>query len=114
MILKEAVNYGGRLYGAGENVKGKLPLEFIELLNKNGKLLTDGSEQEEIEKRPLWLTVEGKVISVEQFEDLKADDQKALLKALEIDPDNKGENRIVQYEDWFAEQVHAGDQDDQL
>lgn len=36
MILKSPLNYGGRLYIAGENVKGKLPLEMLELLEEKG------------------------------------------------------------------------------
>lgn len=45
------------------------------------------------------------VLSVEDFAKLKADDQKARLKALEIEPAGKEEDRIAQYEEWYAEQV---------
>lgn len=36
MILKNALNHGGRLYLAGEDVKGKLPLDMIQLLQEKG------------------------------------------------------------------------------
>jgi len=49
MILKTPVNYGGRLYQPGENVAGKLPLDYLELLRNNGHLdegeKTPSSEQ---------------------------------------------------------------------
>lgn len=38
MILKNPVNYGGRLFEPGENVRGKLPLDLIEVLQENGQL----------------------------------------------------------------------------
>lgn len=45
------------------------------------------------------------VLTTEQFSELKAEDQKSYLKALNIDPAGKENERIAQYEDWFAEQV---------
>ena len=49
------------------------------------------------------------VLTVEQFAELKADEQKAHLKALGIDPAGKEDERIVQYEDWYAEQLPEGE-----
>lgn len=106
MILKEAVNFAGRLYAAGEDVKGKLPLDFLELLKEKGKL--EDSEQPTTPKlpdRPLWLTEEGTVLPVSGFTDLPASDQKELLKSIEIDPAGKVDERIIQYEEWFVEQA---------
>lgn len=51
----------------------------------------------------------GLVLTVEQFAELKADEQKAHLKALGIDPAGKEDERIVQYEDWYAEQLPEGE-----
>ncbi|WP_044480445.1 hypothetical protein [Paenibacillus antibioticophila] len=45
MILNEALNYGGRLYMAGENVKGKLPLDLIRTLRDNGKFADLDTEE---------------------------------------------------------------------
>ncbi|MCM3129010.1 hypothetical protein ACFQ3J_08805 [Paenibacillus provencensis] len=49
MILKSPLNFAGRLYEAGENVKGQLPLDMIEQLKGKG-LFKDselsGTEQE--------------------------------------------------------------------
>lgn len=45
MILKVPVNHGGRLFAAGDSVAGKLPLDYIELLRKNGHL----AEEEQVE-----------------------------------------------------------------
>lgn len=39
MILKSPVNYGGRLYAIGENVRGKLPPDYLDLLRANGHIL---------------------------------------------------------------------------
>lgn len=36
MILKSPLNFAGRLYEAGENVKGQLPLDMIEQLKGKG------------------------------------------------------------------------------
>lgn len=57
------------------------------------------------------LPLVGVPLSVEQFSELKADEQKARLKALEIDPAGKEEERIAQYEEWYADQVTDADND---
>lgn len=36
MKLKRPLNYAGRLFDAGEEVKGKLPLDFIQALEEKG------------------------------------------------------------------------------
>jgi len=50
MILKTPVNYGGRLYQPGENVAGKLPLDYLELLKNNGHL-DEGEETPSSEQK---------------------------------------------------------------
>lgn len=97
MKLTKPLNYGGRLWEVGETVTGKLPMDFIQELQKNGAL---DEESEEINQN-----VNIVVLSVEDFEKLKADDQKERLKALAIDPAAKEEERIKQYEAWYADQV---------
>ncbi|GIO39067.1 hypothetical protein J41TS12_39280 [Paenibacillus antibioticophila] len=54
------------------------------------------------------------ILTIEQFAELKADEQKARLKKLEIEPEGKAEDRIAQYEDWYAQQLPAGDLNAQL
>lgn len=44
MILKSPVNYGGRLYEAGENVRGKLPPDYLDLLRANEHILEANEE----------------------------------------------------------------------
>lgn len=51
------------------------------------------------------------VLSAEEFAGLKADEQKAHIKSLKIEPAGKEEERIAQYEEWYAEQVTAGGDD---
>ncbi|OME03376.1 hypothetical protein BSK54_07955 [Paenibacillus odorifer] len=47
LILKQPLNYGGRLYEIGENVRGKLPLDFIQELQESGHL--EEREEEKLE-----------------------------------------------------------------
>lgn len=97
MKLNKPLNYGGRLWGVGERVTGRLPMDFIQELQKNGALDEDSEEINQ--------DVSIVVLSVEGFSELKADEQKERLKALAIDPAAKEEDRIGQYEEWFADQV---------
>ncbi|WP_110933817.1 hypothetical protein [Paenibacillus bouchesdurhonensis] len=56
----------------------------------------------------------GLPLSVEQFAKLKADEQKARLKELEIDPSGKEEERVARYEEWYHNQLTNGDLNVQL
>lgn len=56
----------------------------------------------------------GVVLTVEQFAELPAQEQKDRLKALEINPADRKEDRVAQYEDWYAQQLPAGDLDVKL
>lgn len=51
------------------------------------------------------------IISVKEFTQLKADEQKAHLKALKIEPAGKEEERVAQYDEWYADQVTGADND---
>lgn len=114
MKLKEPLSFAGRLYEAGESVKGKLPLDMIEALRRNKKLEEDhdDSESESNEQNqgapdgneglPI---IGGTIISVSDFAEKTAPEQKDYLKALGIDPAGKVEDRVAQYEEWYLEQV---------
>lgn len=126
MKLKEPLNFAGRLYDAGESVKGQLPLDMIEALRKNNKLdeeaveaETDTNEQTQDDINPGGggrlddlgnLPVVGNtILSPEDFKELSAPDQKDRLNALEIEPASKAEDRLEQYETWYFEQVANAD-----
>lgn len=122
MKLREPLNFAGRLYDAGESVKGQLPLDMIEALRKNNKLDEDTIEVEtEVTDQtqddftagsddPGNLPIVGDtILSPEEFKELSAPDQKDRLKALEIEPASKGEDRFEQYETWYFEQVANAD-----
>ncbi|MGG4346450.1 hypothetical protein ABEW68_33025 [Paenibacillus lautus] len=127
MKLKESLNFAGRLYDVGESVKGQLPLDMIEALRKNNKLdeeavETDANEQthninpdcdgesNDLGNLPI---VGNTTLSPEDFKELSAPDQKDHLKALEIEPASKAEDRLEQYETWYFEQVANADPDAQ-
>lgn len=130
MKLKEPLSFAGRLYDAGESVKGKLPLDMIEALRKHNKLDEEQAETEseivgstddgtgtggddgliDLDKLPI---IGDTILSPEDFAKLPAPDQKERLKALEIDPASNAENRVEQYEDWYYEQIDNADPDAQ-
>ncbi len=112
------IRHNGKSYKPGDIVPDLTEEEYDRLIR-----LGDGEPLEGQAVNPPGLAVGGQlplplvglVLSVEQFADLKADEQKAHLKALEIDPAGKEEERIAQYEDWFEEQIAAaGDLNVQL
>ncbi|CAM3851085.1 MULTISPECIES: hypothetical protein [Paenibacillus] len=118
MKLKEPLNFAGRLYDAGESVKGKLPLDMIDALRKHNKLDEDQAETEVLGQTDDGLSDPDKlpimsdaILSPEDFAKLPAPDQKERLKALEIDPASNAENRVEQYEDWYYEQIDNTDPD---
>lgn len=114
MRLKEPLNFAGRLYDAGESVKGKLPLDMIEALRRNQKLEEDPTDSETPNggNDEAGLPIAGGiVISVSDFAEKTAPEQKDYLKALQIDPAGKEEDRIAQYEEWYAEQVIKDEND---
>ncbi|MGG4096199.1 hypothetical protein [Paenibacillus lautus] len=130
MKLREPLNFAGRLYDAGESVKGQLPLDMIEALRKNSKLdevandtekvvteqtqddfnLDGGGGSNDLGNLPV---VGNTILSLEDFKELSAPDQKDRLKALEIEPASKAEDRLEQYETWYFEQVANADPDAQ-
>lgn len=46
LILTEPLNYGGRLYIAGEDVRGKLPLDLIQQLQDGGYIEEQEAERD--------------------------------------------------------------------
>ncbi|MEK5182131.1 hypothetical protein [Paenibacillus odorifer] len=49
LILKEPLNYGGRLFEVGEDVRGRLPLELTQQLQEMGHLEEREEEKSEDE-----------------------------------------------------------------
>ncbi|MEK4882646.1 MULTISPECIES: hypothetical protein [Paenibacillus] len=49
LILKEPLNYGGRLFEVGEDVRGRLPLELTRQLQEMGHLEEREEEKPEDE-----------------------------------------------------------------
>ncbi|MGG3504762.1 hypothetical protein ABES58_04675 [Paenibacillus lautus] len=114
IVKRGLVDDGTKIYGYGEIVPGLSEKEARRLI-KTGLCEAILSEEEpSIPDDSLFpqLPLQGNVIlSIEDFAELKADDQKSHLKALEIEPAGKEEDRIAQYEEWYAEQVTADDED---
>jgi hypothetical protein len=52
--------------------------------------------------------------TIEEFSELKAEEQKAILADLGFEPGSNKEERIAQYEDWYAQQLPADDLNVQL
>lgn len=75
MILKKTLNYGGRLWEAGENVTGQLPIDLILELQESGAIHKDESPAQETADG-------GPAISAADFADLGADEQKNALNCL--------------------------------
>ncbi|MEC0234068.1 hypothetical protein P4H71_06950 [Paenibacillus kribbensis] len=95
MILKQPLNYGGRLWEAGENVQGQLPVDFILELQANGAL----EDSPDLEAEGVTPTA----VSAAEFGQMGADDQKSLLESLEIVAHSNKDGRQEQYEKWLAE-----------
>lgn len=58
MIITQPVNYGGRIYEAGENVRGKLPADMLILLQNSGVIQQPEAEadpSESKEREPMSL-----------------------------------------------------------
>lgn len=111
MILKEPLNFAGRLFAAGESVKGRIPLDMIEILQKRGKLDEQTSDDDDKSSLDVLPLNGGTILSPDDFAELRADDQKDHLKALKIDPASKAEDRFEQYEEWYFEQVDHANQE---
>lgn len=109
MKLAKSVNFAGRLYMPGENIKGEIPPEMIALLAENGAILPHDEEKMEdsnqLEQEQLGETEADRALTMEEFGKLKADEQKALLESLSIEAATKEEKRIEQYSDWLASEV---------
>ncbi|MDY7990680.1 hypothetical protein UY286_08660 [Paenibacillus polymyxa] len=95
MILNKPLNYAGRLWEAGSNVKGQLPMDFILELQANGAI-EDSQEQETEGVTPT-------AVSAADFGAMGAEEQKKLLESLELTASSNKEGRQEQYEKWLAE-----------
>lgn len=62
MILRQAVNFAGRIYPAGEDVRGKMPLDFIQLLQQSGVIDADETAQTPVPE-DTTASVEGKTLA---------------------------------------------------
>lgn len=100
------VIHNGQKYKHGDEIRG-FTKEEAERLIKLGAAEEEGKtsyEPEANKDNPLL----DDLTTPEQFAKLKADEQKELLETLLIDPAGKAEDRIAQYEEWYAEQWPAG------
>lgn len=100
------VIHNGEKYKHGDEILGLTKAE-AERLIKLGAAEEEGKtsyESETDKDNPLF----DDLTTPEQFAKLKADEQKELLETLLIDPAGKSEDRISQYEEWYAEQWTAG------
>lgn len=96
MILNKPLNYGGRLWEAGETVTGQLPVDLILQLQENGVIDKDESlAQEAAGVAP--------AVSAADFAALGADEQKTRLESLGLSASSNKEGRQEQYEKWLAE-----------
>nr|WP_145402966.1 hypothetical protein [Paenibacillus xylanexedens] len=46
-ILTKPLNYGGRMFAVGENIQGHVPLDMIQLLEKEGAISTEQAPEEQ-------------------------------------------------------------------
>lgn len=107
------IRHNGEDYNAGDIISGLTEKEHARLILLNSgeeiaQLSTDRIQSIQENNDFAGFQLNGDVVlSVEDFSELKAEEQKAHLKVLEIEPANKEEERITQYEGWYAEQVPA-------
>ncbi|AIW41792.1 hypothetical protein MHB54_04280 [Paenibacillus sp. FSL M7-0802] len=97
MILKKPLNYGGRLWEAGETVTGQLPIDLILELQESGAI--DKNESPAQEAAGLTDTT----VSAADFAALGPNEQKARLESLGLTASSNKEGRQEQYEKWLAE-----------
>ncbi|MGW8956622.1 hypothetical protein [Paenibacillus sp. NPDC055715] len=97
MILKQPLNYGGRLYESGEKVTGQLPVDLILQLQESGAIDKEESPAQEAEG------VTPTAVSAADFAALGADEQKTRLELLGLTASSNKEGRQEQYEKWLAE-----------
>lgn len=92
----------------GESVKGHLPQDMIALLRENGYIEEtqhDDGESNDPEANP--------VKTVEEFSNMRAAEQKALLQQLGMEPASNEEQRLQQYQEWL-DNHKEGSQDAEL
>lgn len=104
----ERVRHNGEEYKAGEEILGLTAEEAKRLIDlkvaeEEGKTIY---EPEPGHDNPLT----SDLTTPDQFAKLNANEQKEILISLSMMPADKKEDRIAQYEDWYAKQV-TGDPD---
>lgn len=112
----EKILHNGKNYSVGDVIPDLTEEEKARLIKlKAGEEFASDGKQEPVDPDDKDDDFSGfqlngqTVLSVEEFSELKADEQKAHLKALMIEPAGKEEERIAQYEEWYADQVTAAD-----
>lgn len=112
------IRHNGEDFKSGDTISGLSEKEYKRLLDLGVAEEVEAAEEVNQPSNLIDggnLPLAGLILTVEQFSELKADDQKTHLKALEIDPASKEEDRIAQYEEWYAEKLAvASDPDGQL
>ncbi|OIB04821.1 hypothetical protein AK95_14485 [Paenibacillus sp. LC231] len=104
------IRHNGVDYKTGDVITGLSKKEYDRLINLNvGEEIDGGSEGDQEVFAGFQLNGD-LLFTVDEFAGMKADDQKAHLKSLKIEPAGKEEDRIAQYEEWYADQVTADDQ----
>ncbi|MEC0092495.1 hypothetical protein [Paenibacillus macquariensis] len=87
MILKNALNFGGRLYEAGENVKGELPLDMIEVLKEKNAFSDIDITSEEVNGEPPTLD-DGVKVATASVEKSVAELEEHLKTILDVEEIN--------------------------
>lgn len=120
-VKKNKVQAGGRVYQVGEIIPDLDEKEEQRLITlgvcEAAPSLAEPKQEPagtSTDSDVLDLPLKGLVLTVEQFAELKADEQKAHLKSLGIDPAGKEEDRVAQYDEWYTSQVTDGGSDAQL
>jgi hypothetical protein len=83
------------VYGDHEQEVSRTP--FIQSKIKSGELI-------EVKKDSTSKQDHGEPLALEEFKDLKANDQKDHLKGLKIEPGSNEEERAAQYGGWLEQQ----------
>lgn len=97
----EKIRHNGESFSPGDEISGLSTEEAERLIKLKVAEKRTGDESDSDSTGPS----RDLILSIEQFAELKADEQKDRLKGFGIDPAGKVEERIDQYEAWYNEQV---------
>ncbi len=101
MIAKQNLNYGGRLFMAGEKVDGFIDMQMMAKLLENGVVEPESSESELTDAVASETSVPS-APSVEDFGKMGADDQKQHLEKIGVEPGSNAKERAEQYEAYLS------------